>query len=329
MVNFWQKLTGPMMALAPMAGVTDTAFRQMCKAGGADVIYNEFVSAEALVRENKKTKRMLDFSPMEKPVICQLFGHEPERLARASKIIADFGFDGVDINFGCPAYKVVKNGGGVSLMRAPRKIREILEKVCALSPLPVSIKLRASIGQGKIINDRSEEKMDCSVLGATALEVVEMIKDLPVAAIMLHARSYEQPFDGEPHWDMVSQIRKIYTGILLANGGIHTGEKASEVLKATGADGLGIARGAWGQPWVFQDIKNYLAGQKVAKKSEADIKKVMLKHAELAFKQSGDYGLIELRKHLGWYVKGWPNASEIRAQLVQVQTLSELKNILI
>ncbi len=328
MVNFWTLLKPPILALAPMAGVTDTAFRQMCKNGGADVVYNEFVSAEALVRDNKKTKEMLSYADMERPIVCQIFGHEGARLAEASKIVAEFGFDGVDINFGCPAYKVVKNGGGVSLMRDPARCAEIIAKVCEASPIPVSIKLRASISVGKKIMEKVDCPDECGLGAATALDILEKIKDLPVAAVMLHARTYEQPFDGEPQWQMVAEARKIYGGVLLANGGITTGQKAREVLAETGADGLGIARGAWGRPWIFQEIKNYLATSEISQKSRQEIIATMLEHAKLALTHGGEYGLIELRKHLGWYVKGWPNTSALRSKLVQIKTLAELKNIL-
>ena len=312
MDNFWQKLKKPILALAPMAGVCDLAFRQMCKVGGADVLYNEFVSAEALIRDNAKTKQMLRFVDNEHPIVCQLFGSNPESLAAASVIAGEMGFDGVDINFGCPAYKVVKNGGGVSLMREPNKCLKIVKAVCEMSPVPVSIKLRASIGKD-----------------VTALNILKLIKDLPVSCVMLHARSYEQPFDGEPQWEIIIEARKIFDGILLANGGISSGEKAREVLEATGADGLGLARGAWGRPWIFGDIKKYLAGEVVETKSRAEIIKMMLRHAELALTYGGGYGLIELRKHLGWYVRGWPDAREVRSKLVQIKTLEEIKFALI
>lgn len=311
MANFWQKLTRPILALAPMAGVTDMAFRQMCKSGGADVLYNEFVSAEALIRDNEKTKQMLRFAEFEHPIVCQLFGSNPQSLAAASMVAGEMGFDGVDINFGCPAYKVVKNGGGVSLMREPKKCLEIVTAVCAMSPIPVSIKLRASIGKE-----------------VTALDVLELIKDLPVSAVMLHGRSYEQAFDGEPQWGIVADARKIYKGILLANGGIASGEKAREVLEATGADGIGIARGAWGKPWIFSDIKKFLAGEKEEIKSREEIIQQMIRHAELALAAEGEYGLIELRKHLGWYARGWPDARLVRSRLVQIKTLEEIKEIL-
>lgn len=312
MDNFWQKLKKPILALAPMAGVCDLAFRQMCKMGGADVLYNEFVSAEALIRDNEKTKKMLRFAESEHPIVCQLFGSSPQSLARASVVAGEMGFDGVDINFGCPAYKVVKNGGGVSLMREPARCAEIISAVCAVSPIPISIKLRASVGQD-----------------ITALDVLEVIKNLPVSAVMLHGRSYEQAFDGEPQWEIVAGARKIFGEILLANGGIDSGEKARQVLVVTGADGIGIARGAWGRPGIFDEIKKYLAGEVVEAKSREEIIKQMLRHGELALAHGGEYGLIELRKHLGWYVRGWPDAREIRSRLVQITSLTELREILL
>lgn len=334
MDNFWLKLPKPIIALAPMAGVTDSAFRQMCKLYGADVIYTEFASSYALVYDNKKTRAMLQFAGNEKPVVCQIFGREPEIFARAVKILEEMGFDGLDINFGCPAYKVVKTGGGVSLMRNLNLCYELVQAAYENTRLPISIKIRASIKQNQDTKDKSEDNSNnqdtktCATGVVTALDLVNKIKNLPVAAVMIHGRSFEQPFDGEPNMEIIREVRKIWPGILLANGGIYTPEKAQEILDLTQADGVGLARGAWGHPWLFKQIKDYLSTGSYEQYDLAKIKPIILQHAMLAIASKGDYGLIELRKHLSWYVKGFSGASEIRKKLLQTKTLDEIKQVL-
>ncbi|MBU1039314.1 tRNA-dihydrouridine synthase [Patescibacteria group bacterium] len=336
MVNFWQNLPKPFLALAPMAGVTDTAFRQMCKLYGADVIYTEFASADALIYENKKTKEFLSFTDSERPVVCQIFGREPNKFYKAAAILEQMGFDGLDINFGCPAYKVVKNGGGVSLMRNLKLYQEIVQATCEGSNLPVSIKIRASIKKGQDTKDKitaggqgnDSDSTACLNNSITAVDLVSQIKHLPVSAIMLHARSFEQPFDGQPKLEILEQVRQIWPGLLIANGGLITPEIAIETLKQTKVDGLGIARGAWGKPWLFKQIKDYLATNTYHTPLWPEIKQIMLQHAKLALQTKGEHGLIELRKHLSWYVKGFTNASDIRSQLVQIKTLDDVKKIL-
>lgn len=331
MNNFWEKLPKPILALAPMAGVTDDAFRKMCKLGGADVIYTEFASADALVYESSKTTDMLKFSNQERPIVVQIFGRSSEMFFKAVKILEEMGFDGIDINFGCPAYKVVKQGGGVKLMRNLSLCEELVQAACEGTSLPVSIKIRASIKADKNITDKTEvaEAETCGSFDTvTAVDLIKKINHLPVKAIMIHGRSYEQPFDGEPNLAIVQELRKLWSGILLANGGVYSPEKAKEILRETGADGLGIARGSWGKPWLFGQIKQFIATGSYDILQWEKIKEQMLKHAELTFETKGNYGLIELRKHLAWYVKGLPGAAALRAKLVHVKDLYEVKNIL-
>ncbi len=336
MNNFWEKLPKPILALAPMAGVTDAAFRKMCKQGGADVIYTEFASADALVYESAKTKEMLNFENGERPVVVQIFGRKPEMFYKAVKTLETMGFDGIDINFGCPAYKVVKQGGGVKLMRNLRLCEELVQAACESTTLPISIKIRASIKADKEITDKIENSEESDCLNdiasnhntVTALDLVKKINHLPVKAIMIHGRSYEQPFDGEPNLNVIKEVRKIWSGILLANGGIYSPAKAQEVMQETGADGVGIARGSWGKPWLFKQIKQYIKTGKYDVLNWTEIKQVMLEHAKLTFETKGNYGLIELRKHLAWYVKGLDGAAALRAKLVHINNVDEVREIL-
>lgn len=322
MENFWVKIPKPILALAPMAGVTDTAFRQMCKAGGADVLYTEFVSTDAIVHESKKTFSMLKFQPGEQPVVCQIFGKNPEHYFKAVKVLGELGFAGIDINFGCPATKVVRHGGGVTLMRNLPLVRELVQAACEGASVPISIKVRASIRKEGCKTDEPENQVN-------ALDLVEKIKGLPVAAVMIHGRSFEQFFDGTPNIEVIAQVKKAFPGTVLANGGVHTPEDAKALLDATGADGVGIARGAWGRPWLFQEVKEYLKAGKYHELTWDEKKIKIMEHAKIALESNGDHGLIELRKHLAWYVKGLPNAAALRSKLVRVTTLADVESALL
>ena len=333
MKNFWEQLEKPFISLAPMAGVSDQAFRRICKEYGADVIYTEFASANALVRNSKKTLKMLAFNQEEQPVVCQIFGNNPENFFKSAKILEELGFSGIDINFGCPAYKVVKTGGGVSLMRNLGLCFELAQAVCEGGCLPVSVKIRSSINPKP---KEQEKQFDMGRIESsdnkkpiTALDFVKKIKPLPVSAIMIHARSYEAPFDGKPDLLMIKKVRKIWDRALIANGGINTPVYAKEILEQTKADGIGLARGAWGKPWLFKQIKDYLkTGAYEPFTNFEQIKKAMIHHAELALSTKGDHGIIEMRKHLGWYVKGLCNAKQLRSKLVRAGTIDEIKKIL-
>ena len=367
--NFWQKLKKPILALAPMAGITDSAFRQICRQNGADVVYSEMASVSALFFKPQKTLELVRFAKKERPYVVQLFGKDPAHFAKAAQIItagipaAPVGIrslrrrdriptnlipDGIDINFGCPAKKVFGHGSGCALMPQGKLAREIISAVCENTDLPVSIKIRAGVKD------------------TTAIHFIENIKDLPFSAVMVHGRTYEGSFHAPVNFEIVEEIKKIIPGkIVLANGGINTPEQALEIWKKyPSLDGLGIARGAWGKPYIFDEIKSLLAchpGPAPASLAESrrggdpgsnsssrspqsirfrvkpgmtkeydfkKIKKIMIRHAELIYKDKGDLGMFEIRKHLAWYIKGFPGASELRQKLVQAKSVEEIKEIL-
>lgn len=310
MKNFWQKIKYPILALAPMAGVTDSAWRQICREQGADVVYTEMVSADGLYYDSKKTLDLLRFSRQERPVVVQLFGKRLETFVKAAQICERAGFDGIDINFGCPAKKVVAHGGGVTLMRDLNHCRQIIEAVLSGTKLPVSVKIRAGIGN------------------VTSLDFVKAIKDLPIATLMIHGRYFKNAFSGPIDFDMIKKVKKSFPGIVLGNGGINTPEDALDMLKKTNVDGVGLARGVYGQPWLFEQSRQLIKKGKYTGISQKEIKKVIFHHAQLALKSKGDHGLIELRKHLLWYVSGWPSAKKMRQDLVKVSDLGDVKKIL-
>ncbi|MFH1583035.1 MAG: tRNA-dihydrouridine synthase [Candidatus Falkowbacteria bacterium] len=314
MKNFWKKLNKPIYALAPMAGATDSAFRQICKRFGADVVYSEMISAAGLVYNSKKTLELMRFDKKERPYVIQLFGSKPEHFATAAKIVEkEIKPDGLDINFGCPVKKVAKQGAGAVLMNNLKLSREIIKAVLANTDLPVSVKCRSQVGQ------------------TTVLDFLKTIKDLPIAAVMIHGRSLAQAHSGEINFKIIKQAREFFNGIILANGGVKDKISAEEMLNKTGADGVGIGQGALGRPWIFEQLKitNYqLRIKNAEQKSASKIFKIILKHAKLAEKLKGREGIIEMRKHLCWYVSGLENASELRKGLVKVGSLKDIKSVI-
>jgi len=316
MKNFWQKLKKPIIAIAPMAGYTDSAFRFICRKYGADVAYTEMISADALYYDSKKTLKMLEFNKKEKPVVCQLFGKRPDMFPKAVEIVEKAGYDGIDINFGCPARKVVAHGGGVTLMRNLDKCYEIIKTVCNAAKVPVSIKIRASI----------KSKTSNKVI--TALDMIEKVKDLPIKAIMIHGRSFEGGFSGEIDFEMIKKVKEKFKGIVLGNGGILKPEDAKEMIEKTGVDGIGLARGLWKRPYLGKQIKQYLKKGEYKAWDLKKIKKLALEHAKLMNETKGERGIREMRKFLLFYFKGFPGASEIRQRLVRVESLAEIENVL-
>ncbi|MFH0779978.1 MAG: tRNA-dihydrouridine synthase [Parcubacteria group bacterium] len=314
MTNFWLKTKKPILALAPMAGITDSAFRLMCKKFGADVVYSEMTSIDALYYDSEKTLKMLEFSKKERPVVLQLFGKRPEFMQKAVKRCEEAGFSGIDINFGCPARKVVCHEGGITLLKNLDLCYELIQAACEATKLPVSIKTRVSIGQGK-------EKV-------TVLKFLEKIENLPVSALMLHGRTYEQGFSGEVDYQMMKLAKEKWSGVVLGNGGLNSPEDVKKMLDMTGVDGVGLGRGLYGRPWLFEQVNDFL------KKGEYDfpdideIKKIALEHAKLNFKNKKDHGIVELRKHLCWYFRGFPGANEMRRKMVRVNSVEDVKNAL-
>lgn len=303
--NFWLNLAKPIYTLAPMAGVTDSAFRQICKGFGADVVYSEMISATAIVYNSKKTLELMSFDKKERPYVVQLFGSNPEHFAQAAKFVASkIKPDGLDINFGCPVKKVAKQGAGAELMNNLKLSREIVKAVLANTDLPVSIKCRSQVGK------------------VSVLDFLKIIKDLPVAAVMIHGRTLAQGHSGAVDWKIIKQARKYFKGVILANGGVKDKKTAEELLTATDADGIGIGQGALGKPWIFQDVKS---PQPPLLKGEKEIFKIILKHAGLVNKLKGKQGIIEMRKHLCWYVTGLPNAGKLRQELVKAESLEDIK----
>jgi nifR3 family TIM-barrel protein len=314
-MNFWKKQKSPIFVVAPMDGITDSAFRQVCLNHGADVAYTEMTAIDGLFYDSKNTITRLAKGKKEKPVVLQLFGKRPENAAKAMKYVEEAGFDGVDLNFGCPARKVVNHGGGVNLLRDLNLCHEIVQAVCEAATIPVSVKTRIGI-------NKKNSNQQVSVL-----DFIDKIKDLPVTTLMLHGRTYEEGFSGPVHYDVMREAKRRFHGLVIGNGGLNAPEDVKKMLDETGVDGVALARGLYGKPWLFELCKDYLKIGEYKSYSMAKIKKVALEHAKLLLEMKGDHGIIEMRKHLTWYFRGFPNASDWRERLVHVETIEDIKTI--
>lgn len=318
MDNFWLKLTKPILALSPMCGVTDLPFRTICRNYGADVVYSEMIMVQALAHKGKKTLDLAKISDEERPVIIQLGGNDPELFYKATKVIAEeIKPDGIDINFGCPAKKVAGHGSGVSLLRDLEKSYQIIQATIeGAGGLPISLKTRTQV--------KSQDKNKIHY----SWELLDKVKNLPIAALMIHGRSFEAPWVEAVDYNYIKEMRNHFKGTLLANGGIYSPEKTKEVLILTEADGVGIGHGVYGCPWIFKQIKEYLQNGKYSDLSWPEKRNIALEHARLAFETKGTHGLVELRKQLLWYIKGLPNATVTREKLVRLDKLEDIEKAL-
>lgn len=303
------------LALSPMADMTDSAFCQVVRQiGGADIVFREMVSSEAIVRDNEKTLGMTDFVPAERPIVQQIFGADPATMARAAAIVMEHaGPEGIDINMGCPVYKITSNFNGAALMKdaglASKIIREMKQ---AIGDTPLSVKIRLGWDDPD-----------------TFKTFIPAIEQAGASLITLHGRTKAQGYSGKSDWDRIRQAKEIATVPLLANGDIHEWYQVHDALRQTGADGVLIARGALGNPWFFQQYLNQNGGIKMEERV-----RVVKEHARLHVAQYGERGIVTFRKHLAWYFKtnkigfGIPGIKDIRAQLVRVRSLHELEAVL-
>ncbi len=307
-----------------MAGISDLPFRIICKELGADALYSEMLSSTGVSFTLQKNIEFVNSCRQDFPLIIQLFGNNPEYFATATKIIdrlpeiTEIGEsitprrpEGIDINFGCPVKKVMKQDSGCALMRDPKHAKEIIKAVLDNTSLPISIKIRAGID------------------GINAFDFLDEVGGLGWKTIMVHGRTFKEGFSGGIDLELIKKIKEKYPQKeVIANGGLFTPEIAKEVFEKTGADGLGIARGCLGNPWLFSQIKEYFQTGKYTAPSLEEIKKIALRHCELIAKYKGEKNIVEMRKHLGWYFKGFPDAKKLRAQLYTVGSVEEIKKVL-
>ena len=300
--------------LAPMAGITDMPFRALCREQGATFSYTEMISAKALYYKNKNTLPLLQVAKGERPIAVQLFGNEPELLAQEALKLEEGPYDVFDVNMGCPVPKVVNNSEGSALMRDPEKVEQIVRAMTKVLHKPVTIKIRKGFSTDQI----------------NAVEVARRAEDAGAAAIAIHGRTREEYYSGHADYDIIRQVKEAVSIPVMGSGDIYKGKDAKRMLDETGCDAVMIARGARGNPWIFREVAHYLeTGEELPRPSIEEVKKMILRHARMLIDFCGENMAIrQMRKHAGYYVTGYPDASKIRREVNLCVTFSDLERTL-
>ena len=301
--------------LAPMAGVSESPFRRICRRFGADVVVTEFLSAEGIRRENAATMDKLRFGPDERPIGVQIFGADPDAMGEAAALVTDvFAPEFIDINFGCPVKKVVKRNGGSGCLKDPSLVTSVIKAVAKSTHLPVTVKIRS--GWSEEMRDPVGIALRCQDAGARALA--------------LHPRTRAQMYSGAARWAEIAAVADALEIPVIGNGDIKTAADVLRMYRETGCDAVMVARGSFGQPWIFTQARALLEGRPVPPDpGVAERFAIALDHARMAqdFEADRRGAAIEFRKHLGWYVKGLPGSADIRRRLHAVESLGEVEGI--
>ncbi len=302
------------LILGPMAGVTDLPFRLLCKEQGAGLLCMEMVSAKGILYKNKNTESLLAIDSREHPVSLQLFGADADIISEMAKKIEDRPFDLLDINMGCPVPKVVNNGEGSALMKNPVLAGKIIEKTARAIQKPVTVKIRKGFDDGHV----------------NAVEMAHIAQESGAAAVAVHGRTREQYYSGKADWDIIRKVKEAVSIPVIGNGDIHTAEDVVQMKSQTGCDGVMIARGAQGNPWIFSQILYYFSeGRHQKKPGIQEVADMILRHARMQIACKGLYtGIREMRKHASWYLNGYKYAAALRREISSVETYTQLEELM-
>ena len=309
-----EQLLDSNIILAPMAGVTDLPFRLLCHEQGAGMAVTEMVSAKAILYKNKNTKELMAVDPAEGPVAVQLFGSDPEIMAEIAAQIEDGPFAAIDVNMGCPVPKIVNNGEGSALMKDIKLAEKILTSMVKAVKKPVTVKFR------KGFNDQC----------VNAVEFARMAESSGVSWVAVHGRTREQYYSGAADWEVIRQVKEAVKIPVIGNGDIFHAQDAARMLEETGCDGVMVARGAKGNPWIFREIYQYLeTGQAAPRPSVEEIREMILRHGRMLAEYKGEnVAMREMRSHMAWYTKGMKHSASLRCEINQVETLEGLAALL-
>lgn len=298
-------------ALAPMAGVADRAFRELCTSYGAAYVISEMVSSKGLTMQDKKSKELLYLSEKERPAGAQIFGDNPEIMAEAALKTMSFNPEFIDINMGCPAPKIAGNGGGSALLKNPPLISRIVESVVSASPVPVTVKIRIGWDTDTI----------------NAVEVAKRIEAAGASALTVHGRTRTQMYAPPVYLSEIARVKEAVSIPVIGNGDIVDGKSAKKMLDETGCDFLMIGRGALGRPWIFESVNAYLEnGTQIPEPPIEERMRVMTEHIKLICEYKGErVGMREARKHAAWYIKGIRGAAAFRQEVGTLSTMDELE----